>query len=96
MRNRGSTPEEGHREIASFSEFGQDHIEMGEVVKLSRQHSRQALFRKPSQRAHRRLWLRSAVLHESGFPGVPADVDCFAEPFGAAATGSVGAITDMN
>lgn len=33
MRNRGSTPEEGDREIAGFSEFGQDHIEMGEVVK---------------------------------------------------------------
>ncbi|MDG2360727.1 MAG: hypothetical protein P8M20_13835 [Planctomycetaceae bacterium] len=33
MRNRGSTPEEGDREIASFSEFDQDHIEMGEVVK---------------------------------------------------------------
>ena len=33
MRNRGSTPEEGDREIAGFSEFGQDHIEIREVVK---------------------------------------------------------------
>ncbi len=33
MRNRGSTPEEGDREIAGFSEFGQDHIEIREVLK---------------------------------------------------------------
>lgn len=96
MRNQGSTPEEGNPEIAGFIEFGQDHIDMREIVKSIGSAFGENFFVSSRSKLIGGFGYILLFLTDQLFPGVPADVNCFAESFGVAATGSDGDVTDMN